>query len=395
MTRSRSVTLLQGSFCTMILLGISGCVSILQEERVGPPVRSVEASESRATGVPRLALRPHDDQQGWTVKLDRHTEHASIYKDVQQWRGRRYVFSPLSIVPGLFQCPVGLLHLFDQNPSTNILRFGCARLLMFEPLDGVAPLPPETSVGEESTVEWEPVGHGLLQLMWAARPQYTISYAVPTDGRIDVRLSDLLSRSVSAGPLSQIEQLQAVTFRLRYDDGSHVEETHRLDARQVQHMLSSIRKPLPLEAWPSPLIIQVRVHSANRGSGEDAFLVEHIQRHMLAQTFCVVMDELQSHVRDELKVQFSGVVDDSKQVRVGLLAPSITLVASTDKQAEASGETRRMVIEFRDMREGKIFATASASSSAGDLRHVLERTLTELDLLMANAPRTGCPRSRE
>lgn len=375
------------------LLMLNGCASMMAEERVGAPVRSEDVREARSIGTPRMTLLTHDDGLGWTVSAEMRTERNTLYQDVQACRGRRYVFSPFSVFPGLFQCPVGLLHLFDDNPTSNILRFGCARLVMLEPLDGVTPLPATTSSRTESVTEWKPLGAAVVQAWLLGQSQEPVSYAMSAEGRTDVRLSDLLSRLVATGGPIAVAHGQTIRVRVRYGDGSHIEEIRPVEGRKILEQLQLIRTPIPSEEWPSPTIIQVRVEPSTIPPQEAALIADRIQRDLLQRRMCVVVEGVQRHLADEWRVQYSGMLADAAQVPLGkFLSPSTIFYVSAARSNEGSDKARRITIELRDVREGRIFGTASGTSRSGNVVHVLERTLTELDLLMAKAPQAGCPR---
>jgi hypothetical protein len=114
---------------------------------------------------------------------------------------------------------------------------------------------------------------------------------------------------------------------------------------------------------------------------------------MLDRRMCVMTEGLHSHVLDEQRLQYSGVVDERTQVRLGrLLSPSIMLTASINRSGTVADQTRHMVIQIRDVREGHVLGTAHGRSRSEGIADLVQRTVTDLDLLMAKAPRAGCPR---
>jgi hypothetical protein len=383
----------QSTLCAVTLsLATTGCMSIMHEERVGQPVRSEKAIETHVVGSPRMTLIPHDDGLGWTVVSETRVVRTRGYHEVQEWRGRRYVFSPLSLIPGIFQCPIGLVHLFNRNQTGNILRFGCARLAMFEPLDGATPLPATTASKVSTQTAWEPMQDGMIQLVWPEYPEQPVNYILSSDGRTDVRLPHLLSRLVVMDNPITSGQGQSVSVRLRYGDGSIIEQTVALSARQIQQAARTIRRPIASDEWPSPIIIQIRVESATVSPQEEALIREQLVRLMLQRRLCVVFEGLHQHLLDEQRVQYSGVVDSQFQVRLGtLLSPSVVLNVSSSLVEEGGRPVRHLTVQIRDVREGQIFGTAFGVSRFDSVGHAMERALTELDLLMSDAPRTGCP----
>ena len=375
------------------MLASAGCLSIMREEPVGTSVRTLREVETHAVGAPRIRLDAHGDGLGWALSAETRMARTTEERVVQEWRGRRYVLSPLSIFPGLFQCPVGLLHLFNTNPNSHILSFGCARLVMFEPLDGVTSLPGTLALKQEKKTEWEPLRQGLVQLLWAERPQDAVSYALSDEGTADVRLSDLLSRLWVSDVPFNLHAEQAVVLRLRYGDGTTIEQKVPVSSHHWSHAARLMRRPVAKEEWPSPTILQIQVEGGGITADEAESVREQLARLLLQRRMCVLLEGLHDHLLDEQRVQYSGVVDGNRQVRLGkLLAPSIQLIASAGRSDGGSTSTRQLAVQIRDVREGRIFGAAMGSSRSDLLMHAAERALTELDLLMAKAPKIGCPR---
>jgi hypothetical protein len=105
-----------------------------------------------------------------------------------------------------------------------------------------------------------------------------------------------------------------------------------------------------------------------------------------------VAETLHPYLFDEHRVQYSGIVDESAQVRLGrLLVPSIILLASTGRTKAGTDAGRHIAVQIWDVREGRILATAHGMSRSEAIGHAMHQALTELDLLMAKAPRMGCP----
>jgi hypothetical protein len=371
---------------------VAGCLSVMSEERVGDSVQSVHPLNEQPIGIPRMVVTTHDDGLGWTVSAETRMERTVEYRAVQQWRGRRYVLSPLSVVPGLIQCPMGLLHLFSNNPDNNSFRFGCARLALFEPLDGVTFLPPTNLSTVETNTAWEGLQHGIIQLEWLGRRHHPVSYAVADRGT-DVRLSDLLSRlRLVDVPLHDFQH-HPVAIRLRYGDGALVEQNVTVSPSQFERALRSLGGPIASDQWPADMVVQVRIESDGISSDERELVRDHLVGLMLDRRMCVMTEGLHSHVLDEQRLQYSGVVDERTQVRLGrLLSPSIMLTASINRSGTVADQTRHMVIQIRDVREGQVLGTAHGRSRSEGIADLVQRTVTDLDLLMAKAPRAGCPR---
>ncbi len=374
---------------TIWTFSAGGCLSVIREEPASEPVQTTQVVDVRAVGTPRMVLSTHDDGLGWNVAVESRQLRITDERIVREWRGRRYVFSPLSILPGLFQCPVGLLHLFDKNPSNHVFSFGCARLVMFEPLDGVTSLPATVSVKRDSRTDWEPLREGLVQLSWSGQPHNSVTYALSQDGKADVRLSDLISKLLVDGGAPDFDSEQSVAVRLRHGDGSAIERRIPISSHHLSHAARLMRRPIVQAEWPVPTIVQIKVETAGVTPDEAESVREQLARMLLQRRTCVVLEGLHSHLLDEQLVQHSGTVDGRTQVRLGrLLSPSILLAASASRGDDGS---RRMTVQIRDVREGRIFGAAAGSSRSELLFHAAERALTELELLMAKAPQTGCP----
>jgi hypothetical protein len=340
-----------------------------------------------------MTIAVHDDGLGWTITAETRVKRLLEYRSVQQWRGRRYVFSPLSIVPGLIQCPLGLLHVFNDNPDNNIFRFGCARLALFEPLDGVTSLPPTSFSKIKTEIAWDALQHGVVQLEWLGPRRNAVSYAMGSDGRTDVRVPDLLSRLMLANVSLEGFLTHPIAIRLRYGDGSLVEQIVTVRRTQFERAMSAMADPIASDQWPSHMVVQVRVEPDGMSPAERELVRDQLVGSILHHRMCVVTEGLHSHVLDEQRVQYSGVVDERTQVRLGeMLSPSIILTASVSRSGEVPQQGRHMVIQVRDVREGQILGTAHGRTSSDTVSGLVQRTVTELDLLMAKAPRTGCPR---
>jgi hypothetical protein len=91
----------------LLALGLQGCLSIMVEERAGPLVQQLETLETFPIDAPRVQITPHNDGLGWLVTAEQQVEHHVREQTSQDWKGRRYVFSPFSLLAGLVQCPTG------------------------------------------------------------------------------------------------------------------------------------------------------------------------------------------------------------------------------------------------------------------------------------------------
>jgi hypothetical protein len=337
-----------------------------------------------------VSVNPHDDALGWTVTVTEEIAHQMEHRSSQQWTGRRYVFSPLSIFAGLFQCPLGLFSLFETNPTSNYLRFGCRRLLMFEPLAGSVPLPPTVSSEMRTEVQQNRLAHGMIQLIWPGASQHSAAYSLGADGKAELRLSHLLTLLQLAGTSSQLIEDQSLLIRAYYADGRSLELPVFVTARQLQ--LAHLQKPSPIEKarWPSPLILQIRIEEQSVPAQEQHFLRDRLTSWAIQRNICTVATEtLQQHLLDEHRIQYDGPISDDRQVRVGqMLPPSVLLTALVERHSLAS----HITLQITSIRYGEILATASVSERSQFTSDGLDTVLSKLDLLMANAAKVGCPK---
>lgn len=367
-------------------LVLTGCPSIMLQEREGHPSTNMEVLVKYPVGTPRVSITSHDDRIGWTVTAEQRIEHEIEEQTSQGWIGRRYVFSPPALLAGLVQCPLGLLLLFESNPTSNHRRHGCARLLMFEPLDGTLTLPPTVSSKLRIDQRWEPLGDGVVHFEWPGVRGQAITYSLDRQGRAEVRLAHLLSRLILSGHSPQLDSGQTLRIRLRHGDGTSVDHHVAVSTSQLQRARSSMPSPVSGGRWPQPLILQIVVDAAPIFEHERHFVRDRLMSWALQRHICaVVTEEFRPHLFDEHQVQYSGAVDDDKQIRLGQILPtSAILTASLTALVDVT-------LQVRTMRGGEILATVSGSSHPDSLRNLLDHTLTELDMVMANAPKIGCP----
>jgi hypothetical protein len=248
----------------------------------------------------------------------------------------------------------------------------------------------DSKVSAQTT--WEPLQDGMIQLVWPGYQEQPVNYVLSGDGRTDIRLPHLLSRLIVMDKPINAGQSQSVSVRLRYGDGSIIEQAMAVSASQIQQAGRTIRRPIAPDEWPLPVIVQIRVESATVSPQDEALVRVQLTRLMLQRRFCVVFEGLHQHLLDEQRVQYSGAVDSQFQVRLGtLLSPSIILNASSSFVEVGGRPVRHLTVQIRDVREGQIFGTAVGVSRSASVGHAMEGALTELDLLMAGAPRMGCP----
>lgn len=367
-----------------------GCFAILSEETSGPKTYTTNVLQQTSLEAPMVSVTPHDDALGWTVTVTEEIVQQMEQRSSQQWTGRRYVFSPLSIFAGLFQCPLGLFSLFERNPTSNYRRFGCRRLLMFEPLAGSVPLPPTVSSEMRTEVHRNRLAHGMIQLIWPGASQHSAAYSLGADGKAELRLSHLLTHLQLAGTSPQLIEDQSLLIRAHYAGGHRLELPVFVTARQLQ--LAHLQKPSPTEKdrWPSPLILQIRIEDQSVPAQEQHFLRDRLTSWALQRNICTVATEtMRQHLLDEQRIQYEGPISDDRQIRVGqMLPPSVFLTASMESHPLAS----HITLQITSIRYGEILATASVTERSESASSGVDTVLAKLDLLMTNAAKVGCPK---
>ena len=114
------------SFLLLISLVLAGCAELVPEV-AGPPQTRTFEFDRHPTGHYRIRTEVHPDHLGWTLAIEQATVITTAIQTETQQQYRRYAFSPLSIVPGLFQCTYGVITyaLTLGHASDEPMRYGC------------------------------------------------------------------------------------------------------------------------------------------------------------------------------------------------------------------------------------------------------------------------------
>jgi DNA polymerase III psi subunit len=377
----------------LLALGLQGCLSIMVEERAGPLVQQLETLETFPIDAPRVQITPHNDGLGWLVTAEQQVEHHVREQTSQDWKGRRYVFSPFSLLAGLVQCPIGIFHLFTTNSSNNMFRFGCSRLFMLEPLDGTVPLPPTISSKVLTQTAWEPLRHGVVQVAWREPRSRIVTYALSEQGQADIRLSHALSLLVAANQPLSLRQNLTLLLHIRHAEEVSPEQALSVTARQLEPIKRLIPTSLLSEQWPAPLVLRIKVDGTTMTEEEGELIRDRLTAWALHRQICAVAsDRFHPSLSDEHQVQYSGGLAEQQQIQLGRLLPaSVVLTASKSESSQGRDSIRHLAIRIGTVREGQILATAHGSSRSPSILHPLEQAVTELNVILANAPQTGCP----
>ncbi len=363
------------------------------EERSGESTHHTKTLETVPVGSPRIHMAPHHDGLGWLVTVDQQVERTDRKQTSQNWTGRRYVFSPFSLLAGLVQCPMGVFHLLTTNPSNNAFRFGCSRLLMLEPLDGTIALPPTISTTDQTQTSWEPLNHGVVQLIWQQTHSRVVTYTLSEQGRTDIRLSHALSVLLAANDALPLEQNHTLLVRVRYGEALSVQQPLPVTSQHIRSARRVIPATLASDKWPVPLVLHIQIDRSTMSAEEGEFIRDRLAGWALHRQLCIVAAErLHPPLFDEHRIQYSGGVDEREQVQLGRLLPaSVVLTVSISESRESTATVRHMALQISTVREGQVLGTAYGSSRSQSTLHILERALTELEVILANAPRGGCP----
>lgn len=377
----------------LIAVSLQSCASIMLEERSGPLMQQLETLESFPVNEPRVQITPHADGLGWLVTAEQQVEHHEREQTSQHWKGRRYMFSPLSLLAGLVQCPIGIFHLFTTNSSNNLFRFGCFRLLMLEPLDGTVSLPPTISSTVRTRTSWAALQQGVVQLVLQQPHPHMVTYALSRQGQADIRLSNALSVLVAEKEPLSLEHDQTFFIRLRHADAPEFQEVLSVTSKQLQSVNRVVPSPLPFEEWPAPLVLQVKIDRTILSEEEGEFIRDRLAGWALNRQICaIVADHLYPSLVDEHRIQYSGVVADQQQVQLGRLLPaSVLLTASVSESLEGADSVRHMTLKIATVKEGQVLGMAYGRTRSQLILHALEQALIELEVVLANAPLNGCP----
>ncbi len=370
-----------------IAFSLSGCVGFLHEQKTGQPTIEQHLVGTRTVAAPRLTVTEDHDALGWIVAATEEVDRLSEERRTQEWTGRRYVFSPLSLLAGIVQCPFGLLSLFESAPDHNFVRHGCARLLMLEPLAGTVTLPPTLTTRLQTVRERRPFPHGTVQLLWPSLTLDPVTYALDASGTATPRLAHLLAAARATRTLVP-DADASLTLRFRHGRSSVIEQPLLVSRSQLHHAQQQLPQPVDADRWPTPLILQIRTPQEGLPPELRDRLNDHLTGWALRRGYCTIAtNSLRTLLIDEQQFQYAGTVADQHQVPLGrMLAPTVVLVPSL-----SDGPEVRPLVRILTAKDGEVIASMSADTSTGLTANGLNTMLTHLDLLMAQAPRSGCP----
>ena len=366
-------------------LVLAGCAELVPE-LAGPPQTRTFEHDRHPTGHLRIRTEVHPDHLGWTLAIEQATAITTVIQKETPQQYRRYVFSPLSIVPGLFQCPYGVItYAFTLGyASDEPMRYGCRRLLMQEPLRGSISLPSASHRTLELTERWEPVKGGWIEVKWEGQTGLLASYPISARATV-LRLTHLM-RNDQGQPTSQ--RVQTGRLEVFYRQRP-LTATTMLDVslKQVTKAYRSVTHSIPAKRWPDPLIVQVGTLQGLPPVLEEVTKAA-LAGHFLRAQICFVADDpTKARIAEEQHFQLSGRVHDTQQIALGRWIPATALITGHLDTTQTAPE---LILQVSSIPSGEVLGTIrlpATSTTAFPIASILSE---DLRLLTAQAPKTPC-----
>ncbi len=373
------------SFLLLISLVLAGCAELVPEV-AGPPQTRTFELDRHPTRHLRIRTEVHPDHLGWTLAIEQATAITiAIQKEMPQ-QYRRYSFSPLSVVPGLFQCPYGLIKygLTLGYASDEPMRHGCRRLLMREPLDGFIPLPTNIRRTVQLTERWEPVKGGWIEVKWEGQAGLLASYPISVRATV-LRLAHLV-RNDQGRALSQ--GTQAGKLDVTYRQASHTAMT-MLDVslKQLTKAYQSVIHSIPAKRWPDPLVVQVGTLEGFPPVLE-AVTKAGLASHFLQSRICFVGDDpTKARIAEEQQFQLSGRIHDSQRIALGRWIPATVLVTGHLDTTQTAPE---VVLQLLTIPSGEVLGAIRLPVTPTTALPTASMLSEDLQFLTAQAPQSSC-----
>jgi hypothetical protein len=334
----------------------------------------------------RIRTESHPDKLGWTLAIEQAIVITTAIQTETPQQYRRYVFSPLSIVPGLFQCPYGLIKyaLTLGYASDEPIHYGCRRLLLQEPLQGPISLPSASHRSLELMERWEPVKGGWLEVKWEGQTGFLASYPISVRASV-LRLAHLVRNG--QGPLT-LQRTRPRKLEVTYRQGRHTATTVLdVSGKQLVKAYQSVTHSIPAERWPDPLVIHVGTLQGFSPVLEEVTKAA-LASHFLHSRICFVGDDpTKARIAEEQQFQLSGRVHDSQQVALGRWIPATVLITGHLETAQTTSE---LVLQVSSIPSGEVLGTIRlpvTPTTAFPMASMLDE---DLRLLTAEAPKTSC-----
>lgn len=373
------------SFLLLISLVLAGCAELVPEV-AGPPQTRTFEFDRHPTGHYRIRTEVHPDHLGWTLAIEQATVITTAIQTETQQQYRRYAFSPLSIVPGLFQCTYGVITyaLTLGHASDEPMRYGCRRFLLREPLQGTISLPSTSHRTLELTERWEPVKGGVIEVKWEGQTGLLASYPISVRATV-LRLAHLVRNDQGRLPSQRVQKGR---LEVSYREGPHTATTiFEVSGKQLAKAYHSVTHSIPAQQWPDPLVVQVGTLQGFSPVLEEVTKAA-FARHFLQAQICFVGDDpTKARIAEEQQFQLSGRVHDSQQIALGRWIPATVLITGHLDRTNAWDEA---ALQISTLPSGELLGVIRIPLNDGPPFPVLLTLAEELRLLTAYAPKTPC-----
>ncbi len=375
------------SFLLLISLVLTGCAELVPEV-AGPPQTRTFEFDRHPTGHYRIRTEVHPDHLGWTLAIEQATVITTAIQTETPRQYRRYAFSPLSIVPGLFQCPYGVITyaLTLGYASDDPMRYGCRRLLMQEPLEGTISLPSTSRRTLELTERWESVKGGWIEVKWEGQTGLLASYPISVRATV-LRLAHLVRND--QGRLRS-QRVQTRRLEVSYRQGPHTATTiFEVSGKQLAKAYHSVTHSIPAQQWPDPLVVQVGTLQGFSPVLEEVTKAA-FARHFLQAQICFVGDDpTKARIAEEQQFQLSGRVHDSQQIALGRWIPATVLITGHLETTQTAPE---LILQVSSIPSGVVLGTIRLPITPTTAVPIASMLSEDLRLLTARAPNTSCRR---
>jgi len=360
-----------------------GCLSVTDHSNQGPLLRTEHAV--RDEGNPSALLLPHHDNLGWTV-ITRQPLRRDLY-EVRRTQGRRhtYYWNPLTLPAGIFACPSSiwgwawslLTPLAPLETRRNLLAFtkeSCLLLLMIARTQSEV-FEEETRMDTLIEQDSRPFRDGSLTLTWHGQQTVTVLYPIGSDGRTVVRLHHLITALRHNGP--EVPTLSGARAHLVVSSGSTILAQWPLGISPAM-LTAAVRETDPSAAptsrWPRPFVIKTRFD--DRQAQVEGRLIHMLLAHHLP---LAASEENQQHLRQELVLNLSGILEDHPVPSPGhWTAPTVLLTVKTQ---QSPGSTD-LSLQFLNIRTGELLAHIAVQAGPHALELAIDVAVGKLDELL-------------
>ncbi len=369
----------------LISLVLAGCAELVPED-AGPPQTRMFELDRHPTGHVRIRIEPHPDDLGWTLAIEQATAVTTAIQKETPRQYRRYAFSPFSIVPGLIQCPYGLIQyaLTLGYASDEPMRYGCRRFLLHEPLQGTISLPSTSHRTLELTEQWEPVKGGVIEVKWEGKAGLLASYPIPVRATV-LRLAHLVRNDQGRLPSQRVQKGR---LEVSYRQGPHTATTiFEVSGKQLAKAYHSVTHSIPAQHWPDPLVVQVGTLQGFSPVLEEVTKAA-FARHFLQAQICFVADDpTKARIAEEQQFQLSGRVHDNQQIALGRWIPATVLITGHLDRTNTWDEA---ALQISTLPSGELLGVIRLPPTDEPNVPFLHALSEELRFLTAHAPRTPC-----